>query len=86
MLGNRYKVWSKRIGAPTGNDRYQVVLLHGRPGFPSDHLEPLERSAESGQEMIVYDQLCCGRSDHPDDPALLQVERFEAELACVRRV
>ena len=36
--------------------------------------------------MIVYDQLCCGRSDHPDDPALLQVERFVAELACVRRV
>jgi L-proline amide hydrolase len=31
-----------------------------------------------------YDQLGCGRSDHPDDPALLQVQRFVAELAEVR--
>jgi proline-specific peptidase len=80
-----YKVWSKRIGALNGNDRYPVVLLHGGPGVPSDYLEPLERLAESGREVIVYDQLGCGRSDHPDDPALLQVERFVAELACVRR-
>jgi pimeloyl-ACP methyl ester carboxylesterase len=66
-----YKVWSKRIGALNGNDRYPVVLLHGGPGVPSDYLEPLERLAESGREVIVYDQLGCGRSDHPDDPALL---------------
>jgi len=80
-----YKVWSKRIGSPNGSDRSPVLLLHGGPGVPSDYLEPLERLAESGREVIVYDQLGCGRSDHPDDPSLLQVERFVAEVASVRR-
>jgi proline-specific peptidase len=80
-----YKVWSKRIGSSNGHNRYPVVLLHGGPGVPSDYLEPLERLAESGREVIVYDQLGCGRSDHPDDPSLLQVERFVAEVAAVRK-
>jgi proline-specific peptidase len=44
----------------------------------------LEALAANGREVIRYDQLGCGRSDHPDDPALLRVERFVTELAQVR--
>lgn len=80
-----YKVWSKRIGQASASGRWPVVLLHGGPGVPSDYLEPLERLAESGREVILYDQLGCGRSDHPDDPALLQVNRFVEELASLRK-
>ena len=78
-----HRVWTRRVGPATQTDRWPVVLLHGGPGVPSDYLEPLELLAADGRELIRYDQLGCGRSDHPDDPALLNVERFVAELAQV---
>ncbi|MFN5118008.1 MAG: proline iminopeptidase-family hydrolase [Cyanobacteriota bacterium] len=79
-----HRVWTRRVGATSRPERLPVVLLHGGPGVPSDYLEPLEQLAADGREVIRYDQLGCGRSDHPDDPALLQVERFVNELALVR--
>jgi L-proline amide hydrolase len=79
-----HRVWTRRVGTASAPDRLPLVLLHGGPGVPSDYLEPLEQLAADGREVIRYDQLGCGRSDHPDDPALLQVERFVAELAEVR--
>lgn len=79
-----HRVWTRRVGTPSSPDRLPLVLLHGGPGVPSDYLEPLEALAADGREVIRYDQLGCGRSDHPDDPSLLRVERFVAELARVR--
>ena len=79
-----HRVWTRRVGTASAPDRLPLLLLHGGPGVPSDYLEPLEQLAADGREVIRYDQLGCGRSDHPDDPALLQVERFVAELAEVR--
>lgn len=80
-----HQVWVRRVGETTTTDRLPLVLLHGGPGVPSDYLEPLERLADGGREVIRYDQLGCGRSDHPDDPSLLRVERFVAELMAVRQ-
>ena len=78
-----HAVWTRRVGGTGDSGRLPVVILHGGPGVPSDYLEPLELLARSGHEVIRYDQLGCGRSDHPDDPALLRVERFVAELETV---
>lgn len=80
-----HQVWVRRVGETSDPDRLPLVLLHGGPGVPSDYLEPLERLAGDGREVIRYDQLGCGRSDHPDDPSLLRVERFVAELETVRQ-
>ncbi|MFN9905508.1 MAG: alpha/beta fold hydrolase, partial [bacterium] len=44
----------------------------------------MELLASDGREVIRYDQLGCGRSDHPDDPSFMRVEYFLAELAKVR--
>lgn len=79
-----HRIWTRRVGTSSSPERLPIVLLHGGPGVPSDYLEPLEALAADGREVIRYDQLGCGRSDHPDDPSLLQVERFVAELAQVR--
>ena len=79
-----YRIWTRRVGECRSPDLLPIVLLHGGPGVPSDYLEPLEALAANGREVIRYDQLGCGRSDHPDDPALLRVERFVTELAQVR--
>jgi proline-specific peptidase len=37
------------------------------------------------RQVIFYDQLGCGRSDRPDDPALWRIERFITELDQVRQ-
>jgi proline iminopeptidase len=40
VAGGEYKVWTKRIGSGS----VKVLLLHGGPGFPHDHLEAMESS------------------------------------------
>lgn len=81
VAGGKYKVWTKRIG----HGPVKVLLLHGGPGFSHDYLEAMESFLpQAGIEMIYYDQLGCGNSDHPDDPALWTLPRYLEELEEVR--
>jgi proline-specific peptidase len=74
-------VWSARMGPREG---IPVLLLHGGPGAASDYMLPLAERLAERREVVVYDQLGCGRSDHPDDPSLWTVERAVDELDQVR--
>ena len=74
MPGGR--VWYQVVGDGTG---LPLVTLHGGPGMPHDYLEPLALLG-SDRPVVFYDQLGCGRSPAPDDPALWRVERFVDEL------
>jgi len=67
-------VGPERSGAP-------LLVLHGGPGASFDYLEPL---AALDRPVVFYDQLGCGRSEHPDDVSLWTVERYVQELAQVR--
>jgi proline iminopeptidase len=81
VAGGRYKVWTKRIGSGP----IKVLLLHGGPGMSHDYLEAMESFLpQAGIEMIYYDQLGCGNSDRPDDPALWTLPRYLEELEEVR--
>ncbi len=60
-----------------------VLMVHGGPGAPHDYLEPLAALADE-RPVVFYDQLGCGNSDRPDDPALWTTARFVEELAAVR--
>jgi proline-specific peptidase len=73
-------VWYREVGA---GDRTPLLCLHGGPGSGQSCLEPLEALADR-RRVIFYDQLGCGRSDRPDNPALWTMERFVEELAQVR--
>jgi proline iminopeptidase len=64
------KVWYKVIG--NGN-KTPIVMLHGGPGFPSYYLAPLFELAK-GRQIIVYDQLGCGRSSNLIDTSLMNIE------------
>ena len=48
-------------------------MLHGGPGFPSYYLSPLFALAKERQ-IIVYDQLGCGRSSNTEDTSLMNIE------------
>jgi proline iminopeptidase len=60
-----------------------LLLLHGGPGLPGDYLDPLGRIGDQ-RPVVTYDQLGCGRSDHPTDAALWTLDRFVDELVAVR--
>jgi proline-specific peptidase len=75
------RVWYAIEGA--GAPGTPLLCLHGGPGMPHDYLEPLADLADE-RPVVFYDQLGCGRSAGPDDPALWTVDRSVLEVAAVR--
>lgn len=82
VVGGKYKVWTKKIGSGP----IKVLLLHGGPGFTHSYLEAMESFLpQAGIEIYYYDQLGCGNSDIPEDPALWTLPRYIEEVEEVRR-
>ena len=79
-----YRVWYRIIGGGAENEKIPLMILHGGPGAPHDYLENLQALGSETRRIVFYDQLGCGRSDHPDEPALCNVARFADELETVR--
>jgi L-proline amide hydrolase len=79
-----HRTWYREVGEWSRSGKQPLLVLHGGPGGPHDYLEPLEQLALAGRRVVFYDQLGCGASDHPHDPALWTVELFRAEVAAVR--
>lgn len=63
-----------------------LVCLHGGPGATHDYLLPLADLAHQGLKVVFYDQLGCGRSEVPKNPALLVIERAVEELEEFRKL
>jgi len=79
-----YRVWFRVVGGGAAQERAPLLILHGGPGAPHDYLENLQALASDERRVIFYDQLGCGRSDQPDDPALCVVSRFADEVETMR--
>jgi proline-specific peptidase len=79
-----HKIWYRRTGQQQSAGKLPVLCLHGGPGASHDYLEPLEELASTGRQVILYDQLGGGDSDHPHDPSLWTVPLFVEELGVVR--
>ena len=80
-----YGVWYRIVGHGEEPGKLPLLALHGGPGAAHDYLEPLEAMASTGRRVIFYDQLGCGRSDQPHDPALWTVGLFVEEVDVVRQ-
>ena len=76
-----FHTWYRDLGPEGG---IPLVCLHGGPGSTHHYFQPLEKLAEEGRRLVVYDQLGCGGSDRPDDPELWTVELFLDELRTLR--
>lgn len=60
-----------------------ILFIHGGPG--GSHWGWLNATAlAETRAVILYDQLDCGRSDRPGDPANWTVARFLAEIEAIR--
>ena len=61
-----------------------LLLVHGGPGCPSRYLRDSHQALlQPGLRLLTWDQLGCGESDRPQDPALWRLERFVEEMAAV---
>ncbi|HEY7560783.1 MAG TPA: proline iminopeptidase-family hydrolase [Gaiellaceae bacterium] len=76
-----FRTWYRDVGPEGG---IPLLCLHGGPGSTHWYFQPLEKLAEEGRRLVVYDQLGCGSSDRPDDPDLWTVELFVDEVRTVR--
>ncbi|MDZ7632851.1 MAG: proline iminopeptidase-family hydrolase [Gemmatimonadaceae bacterium] len=76
------KVWYRIVGADKPG--IPLLTLHGGPGMPSYYLSPLAELADE-RPVIFFDQLGCGRSDHPNDTTLWTIPRFVEEVKAVRQ-
>src|SRR5215217_8535665 len=79
-----YKTWYRIVGDQGDERKPPLVCLHGGPGMSHDYLETLEAIAGTGRQVIFYDQLGCGNSDHPHDPSLWTIELFVEEVGVIR--
>lgn len=80
-----YRTWYQVVGdISAAGPKLPLLAVHGGPGFPHDYLGDLARLGDAGRPVVFYDQLGCGKSDHPDDRALWVMETFVDELATVR--
>ncbi|MGQ9494211.1 MAG: proline iminopeptidase-family hydrolase [Anaerolineae bacterium] len=78
-----FRVWTKRIG---NHPTMKVLLLHGGPGVTHEYLEAFDSYfPAAGIEYYYYDQLGSYYSDQPDDPELVELERFVEEVEQVRK-
>jgi len=59
------RTWYRVVGE-SQHGRDPLLCLHGGPGSTHNYFAPLERLAEDGREVVLYDQLGCGHSDRPD--------------------
>ena len=64
--------------------RRALLCVHGGPGYGLDYLEPLYAMQTTGRQVVLYDQLGCGRSDHRDPGATWSLDLFLEELQAVR--
>ncbi|KRK11217.1 proline iminopeptidase [Ligilactobacillus pobuzihii] len=78
-----YQTYYRIIGEAKNNTA-PLLLLHGGPGSSHNYFEMLDDLANAGFQLIMYDQLGCGKSSAPDQPELWQAQTWIDELAALR--
>ena len=74
-----------RIVGENLNNKKPLVLLHGGPGSTHNYFEVLDIIAESGRQLIMYDQIGCGESFVEGHPELFNAETWIEELVELRK-
>lgn len=75
-----------RIVGDANPKKAPLVLLHGGPGSSHNYYELLDDYAEkSGRQLIMYDQVGCGKSSLPEDESVYVKETWAEELIALRK-
>ena len=55
-----YSTYYRIVGEPSNNPA--LLCLHGGLGSTYKYFELLDRIADTGRQVISYNQICCGNS------------------------
>lgn len=81
-----YQTWYRIVGESTAPSKLPLLCLHGGPGACHDYLTSLDAIADTGRQVIYYDQLGCGNSSIPvSNPAMWTIPLYVEEVDVVRR-
>lgn len=78
-----YQTYYRTIGA-SDSQKAPLILIHGGPGSTHNYFELLDELANDGRQVIMYDQLGCGKSSMPDAPELWTLENWLNELKALK--
>lgn len=73
-----------RIVGERQEGKSPLLLLHGGPGSTHNYFEVLDSIADTGHQVIMYDQLGCGQSYVKGHPELWTLETWGEELRSLR--
>lgn len=79
-----FKTYYRIVGEATEGKK-PLVLLHGGPGSTHNYFEVLDKVAESGRQVIMYDQIGCGNSFVEGHPELFNADTWIKELIELRK-
>jgi proline iminopeptidase len=79
-----FKTYYRIVGEATEGKK-PLVLLHGGPGSTHNYFEVLDKIAESGRQVIMYDQIGCGNSFVEGHPELFNADTWIKELIELRK-
>jgi proline-specific peptidase len=80
-----FKTWYRMVGKLEKPGKTPLLCLHGGPGATHDYLQPIEKLADTGRCVILYDQLGWGNSDHIHNSELWSVSLFVEEVGVVTK-
>ncbi len=77
-----YQTYYRIVGE--ASEKPALLLLHGGPGSTHNYFEVLDRIADTGRQVISYDQIGCGNSYLDGHPELWTQETWMDELIALR--
>lgn len=83
MPFREFQTYYRIVGERTPG-KAPLLLLHGGPGSSHNYFELLDDYAKTGRQLIMYDQVGCGKSSLPEDPTVYVKETWAEELSAIR--
>lgn len=77
-----YQTYYRIVGEPS--EKAPLLLLHGGPGSTHNYFEVLDCIADTGRQVISYDQIGCGNSYLDGHPELWTQKTWIDELIAIR--
>ena len=77
-----FQTYYRIVGEAT--DKAPLLLLHGGPGSTHNYFEVLDCLAQTGRQVISYDQIGCGKSFVSGHPELFTLDVWTDELIALR--
>ena len=79
-----YRTYYRIVGEQKDKRKAPLLCLHGGPGSTHNYMELLDRIADTGRQIISYDQIGCGESFVDGRADLWKAQTWINELKQIR--